>query len=168
MYVTRSDVPETQVSSADSVHSYKGLSAVERAFRSLKTVDLHVRPIYHHLDPRVCSHIFLCMLAYYVEWHMREAWRELTFVDQDLQAKRERDSVAPANRSRKALQKSRLGYPRGRLCGAQLPHAAAPDEGHRAQNLPDSRRQGSGELRSGHRADPAQRRAQELVHRIGV
>lgn len=105
VYVVRTNVPETQMSSEDTVRNYKGLSEVERAFRSLKTVDLHIRPIYHHLDPRVCCHIFLCMLAYYVEWHMRAAWRDLTFADEDLQAKRERDPVAPAKRSKKALQK---------------------------------------------------------------
>jgi hypothetical protein len=79
---------------------------VERAFRSLKTVDLHVRPIHHRLADRVRSHIFLCMLAYYVEWHMREAWRPLLFADEDQQAKATRDPVAPARRSAAADQKA--------------------------------------------------------------
>ena len=60
---------------------------MERAFRSLKTVDLKVRPIHHHLEGRVRAHIFLCMLAYYVEWHMREAWRELMCTDCDSKAR---------------------------------------------------------------------------------
>jgi hypothetical protein len=78
---------------------------VERAFRSLKTIDLKVRPIRHRLEPRVRAHIFLCMLAYYVEWHMQEAWRPLLFSDEDLAAKQTRDPVAPARRSAAALRK---------------------------------------------------------------
>ncbi len=78
---------------------------MERAFRSLKTVDLKVRPIHHHLEGRVRAHIFLCMLAYYVEWHMREAWRELMFADCDSQAKLTRDPVESAQRSDAAMKK---------------------------------------------------------------
>jgi transposase len=105
VYVLRTNVPKKQMSAADAVRNYKGLCEVERAFRSLKTVDLKVRPIHHRLEDRVRAHIFLCMLAYYVEWHMCEAWRELLFADEDLEAKRTRDPVAPAIRSSKALQK---------------------------------------------------------------
>lgn len=105
IYVVRTNVPKKQMSAADTVRNYKGLGEVERAFRSLKTVDLKVRPIRHRLEDRVRAHIFLCMLAYYVEWHMCEAWRELLFADEDLQAKRTRDPVAPAKRSAAALQK---------------------------------------------------------------
>ena len=101
----RTNLPKRQMSAADTVRNYKALSGVERAFRSLKTVDLKIRPIYHFTDKRVRAHIFLCMLAYYVEWHMREAWPELLFADEDLQAKQKRDPVAPARRSKKALQK---------------------------------------------------------------
>ena len=86
--------------------SNKSLSQVERAFRSLKTMDLHVRPIHHRLADRVRSHIFLCMLAYYVEWHMREVWRPLLFADEDQRAKATRDPVAPAKRSAAADQKA--------------------------------------------------------------
>ena len=89
----------------ECVRSYKALANVERAFRSLKTVDLKIRPIHHRLADRVRAHIFLCMLAYYVEWHMREAWRELLFADTDQQAKATRDPVAPAKRSQAALTK---------------------------------------------------------------
>ena len=70
-----------------------------------KTMDLKVRPIHHRLETRVRAHLFLCMLAYYVEWHLREAWRELMFADEDLDAKRTRDPVAPAPRSSAALNK---------------------------------------------------------------
>jgi transposase len=105
IYVLRTNVPKKQMSAAETVRSYKGLCEVERAFRSLKTVDLKVRPIHHRLEDRVRAHIFLCMLAYYVEWHMCETWRELLFADEDLEAKRTRDPVAPAKRSPEALQK---------------------------------------------------------------
>ena len=101
----RTSVPKKQLSAAKTVRSYKALCGVERAFRSLKTVDLKIRPIHHWLEPRVRAHIFLYMLAYYVEWHMREAWRELLFADEDLEAKRQRDPLAPAQRSEQALQK---------------------------------------------------------------
>lgn len=105
LYVIRTNLPKKQLSAADTVRSYKGLCEVERAFRTLKTVDLKIRPIHHHLEDRVRAHIFLCMLAYYVEWHMREVWRELLFADEDLEAKQHRDPVAPAKRSAEALQK---------------------------------------------------------------
>jgi len=88
-----------------AVRSYKRLSNVERAFRCLKSVDLMVRPIWHHLEDRVRAHIFLCVLAYYVQWHMIEAWRPLLFADEDQQAKASRDPVAPAKRSEAALHK---------------------------------------------------------------
>ena len=87
---------------ADCVRNYKALANVERAFRSLKTVDLKVHPIHHRTADRVRAHILLCMLAYYVEWHMREAWRELMFADVDQAAKATRDPVAPAERSQPA------------------------------------------------------------------
>jgi transposase len=105
VYVIRTNVSAEKMTSDDAVRSYKGLSEVERAFRSLKTVDLKVRPIRHYLEDRVRAHIFLCMLAYYVEWHMIGVWRELLFADEDLEVKRHRDPVAPAKRSANALHK---------------------------------------------------------------
>ena len=105
IYVIRTSVPKKQMSAADAVRNYKALANVERAFRALKTVDLKVRPIHHHLENRVRAHIFLCMLAYYVEWHLLEAWRPLLFADEDQPAKAHRDPVAPAERSEDALQK---------------------------------------------------------------
>ena len=107
IYVVRTSLSNERFSSEDTVRSYKSLSQVERAFRSIKTVDLKVRPIRHHLEKRVQAHIFLCVLAYYVEWHMREAWRPLLFTDEEKERKKTSDPVAPANRSDAALQKVR-------------------------------------------------------------
>jgi transposase len=106
LYVIRTPLTASRMDSAEVVRSYKRLTQVERAFRTLKTVDLKIRPIHHHLENRVRAHILLCMLAYYVEWHMREAWRELLFADEDLTAKATRDPVAPAQRSAQALRKA--------------------------------------------------------------
>jgi transposase len=105
IYIVRTSLPASRASDEDVVRSYKRLANVERAFRSLKTIDLHVRPIHHRLAPRVRAHIFLCMLAHYVEWHMREAWRPVLFADEDHLAKETRDPVAPAVRSARALRK---------------------------------------------------------------
>ena len=105
VYIIRASLRSTRMDAADCVRHYKALANVERAFRCLKTVDLKVRPIHHRLADRVRAHILLCMLAYYVEWHMREAWRELMFADTEQQAKATRDPVAPAKRSTGALVK---------------------------------------------------------------
>lgn len=106
LYVIRTALAAAQMDAAEVVRGYKRLTAVERAFRSLKTVDLEIRPIHHRLETRVRAHIFLCLLAYYVEWHLREAWRELLFADDDRAAQAERDPVAPAQRSARALRKA--------------------------------------------------------------
>jgi hypothetical protein len=105
IYIIRTSVHAARLDAPDCVRNYKALANVERAFRSLKTVDLHVRPIHHRTADRVRAHILLCMLAYYVEWHMREAWRELMFADEDQAAKATRDPVAPAKRSQAARTK---------------------------------------------------------------
>jgi hypothetical protein len=106
IYVIRTSVPAAQLSPEDTVRNYKALSQVERAFRSLKTIDLEVRPIRHHLETRVKAHIFLCVLAQYVVHHMIDAWRPLLFCDENQAAKKTRDPVAPAQRSADALQKA--------------------------------------------------------------
>ena len=108
IYVIRTNVSPEVLSSEQTVRSYKRLSVVERAFRSLKTVDLKVRPIHHRLADRVRAHVFLCTLAYYVEWHMRAQLAPLLFDDDDpAQAQASRLSVvAPAKRSTKALRKA--------------------------------------------------------------
>jgi Transposase DDE domain len=106
IYIIRTSVSAAQMDAPQCVRNYKALANVERAFRSLKTIDLKVRPIHHRTADRVRAHIFLCMLAYYVEWHMREAWRELMFADTDQNAKAARDPVAPAKRSKAAQAKA--------------------------------------------------------------
>jgi hypothetical protein len=106
IYIIRTSVPAAQMEAPQCVRNYKALANVERAFRSLKTMDLKVRPIHHRLADRVRAHILLCMLAYYVEWHLREAWRELMFADTDRQTKATRDPVAPAKRSQAARAKA--------------------------------------------------------------
>ena len=106
LYIIRTSVAAETMSSEAAVLNYKKLAEAERAFRTLKGVDLHVRPIRHRLEERVKAHIFLSMLAYYVQWHMIEAWAPLTFKDEaDVDASRERDPVAPAKRSKAALEK---------------------------------------------------------------
>ena len=105
IYVIRTSLPPERIGAADAVRGYKALTQVERAFRSFKTIGLKVRPIRHYRDHRVRAHIFLCMLAYYVQWHMMEAWRPLLFADEDQAAKTLRDPVAPAQRSESALRK---------------------------------------------------------------
>ena len=105
LYIIRTSVQAQRMDAPTCVRTYKSLAQVERAFRSIKTMDLKVRPIHHHLENRVRAHIFLCMLAYYVEWHMRQAWRELMFCDEDQAAKLIRDPVAPAQRSDEAMKK---------------------------------------------------------------
>jgi len=104
LYVIRTSLAD-KLSAEDTVRHYKALSQVERAFRSIKTMDLEVRPIHHYQEQRVRAHLFLCMLAYYVKWHMMEAWRPLLFADEDQQAKHKRDPVAPAERSTAAATK---------------------------------------------------------------
>jgi transposase len=108
IYVIRTSVKKEVLSSQQVVASYKGLSGVERAFRSLKTVDLQVRPIHHRLPDRVRAHILLCVLAYYVEWHMRQLLAPILFDDDDKpQAQAARASiVAPAQRSTAAKLKA--------------------------------------------------------------
>jgi transposase len=108
IYVVRTSLPESAMGAEEVVGSYKGLSTVERAFRSFKAVDLHVRPIHHYLPERVRAHIFLCMLAYYVEWHMRRRLAPLLFDDEDrAEAEALRDSiVAPAQVSASARRKA--------------------------------------------------------------
>jgi len=111
IYVVRTSVPEATLGDADTVRSYKSLSLVERAFRCIKTVDLHVRPVYHWLAGRVRAHVFLCMLAYYLEWHMRQRLAPMLFEDTDKEAAeaQRRSVVAQAQRSKTAVKKQTTG-----------------------------------------------------------
>lgn len=86
LYVIRTSLPAEAMSASDAVRAYKDLARVERAFRSLKSIDLQIRPVHHWIEPRVRAHVFLCMLAYYVEWHLREAWAPILFHDHDREA----------------------------------------------------------------------------------
>jgi len=108
IYVLRTSVAANRLPTAEAVRSYKRLAVIERAFRSLKTVDLKVRPIHHRKADRVRAHVFLCMLAYYVEWHMRRAWAPMLFADDDPAAAEagRRSVVAPAQRSPRAKAKA--------------------------------------------------------------
>jgi transposase len=111
IYIVRTSLDQATLGDAETVRSYKSLSLVERAFRCLKTVDLHVRPVYHWLADRVRAHVFLCMLAYYLEWHMRQRLAPMLFDDTDKEAaEAERKSVvAQAPRSKAAVKKQTTG-----------------------------------------------------------
>jgi hypothetical protein len=108
IYIVRTSLNPGEMSAEETVETYKGLAVVERAFRTCKTVDLHVRPIYHYNSDRVRAHIFLCMLAYYVEWHMRKALAPILFDDHDsIGARANRASiVSPAKPSNAAQNKA--------------------------------------------------------------
>ncbi len=108
IYVIRTSVPSDLLGSEETVGAYKRLSRVERAFRSLKTVDLKLRPIFHHAADRVRAHVFVCMLAYYVEWHMRQGLAPILFDDDDKETaeKMRKSVVAAAQRSPRAQKKA--------------------------------------------------------------
>ena len=106
IYVVRTSVPKEDLSAAGTVRGYKNLSVVERVFRTIKGVEILVRPIFHHLEDHVRAHIFICMLAYYVEWHMRKALAPLLFDDEELGTLRKtRHPVKPAEASSSAKAK---------------------------------------------------------------
>ena len=106
LYVVRTSLEEGELDAHETVRAYKSLSQVERAFRSFKTVDLKVRPVYHRAPQRVRAHVLLCMLAYYVEWHMRQRLAPLLFDDHDPKAATRTSVVAPAETSPKAQAKA--------------------------------------------------------------
>jgi hypothetical protein len=118
LYVIRTNVPAAAMDAAAAVRAYKDLARVERAFRTLKGIDLQIRPVHHWLAPRVRAHVFLCMLAYYVEWHMREAWAALLFHEHDAAgAEAERNSpiqaaaVSPATQRKRTTRRTEAGLP---------------------------------------------------------
>ena len=117
IYVIRSSEKKADLKAEDAVRSYKSLARVERVFRCMKGADLRVRPIFHRTPDHARVHIFLCLLAYYVEWRMRQAWAELLFEDEQLEAGRQqRDPVAPAEPSaavkkKKARRRTSGGLP---------------------------------------------------------
>ena len=106
IYVIHTSESQARLSPEATVRSYKSLSEVERAFRCLKGMDLRVRPIHHRTEERVPAHIFLCLLAYYVEWHLRRAWAPILFQDEErTEARERRDPVGPAKPSASARRK---------------------------------------------------------------
>jgi transposase len=123
IYVVRTSESAEALPAADAVRAYKSLGNVEKAFRTFKGVDLRIRPIHHRLEDRVRAHLFLCMLAYYVEWHMRQALAPLLYAEEDLPtARMERDPVAKAEptercKRKKAVQKTEEGFPLRRWDG---------------------------------------------------
>lgn len=163
-YVVRTSVPRECLDAEGTVRAYKGLSQVERAFRCLKTVDLKVRPIHHRLADRVRTHVFLCMLAYYVEWHMRQALAPLLFDDEDkATAEAMRPSVvAPAKRSPAAEAKaaSKRTTDGGPVHSFQtlLADLATITKNRIQPNLP-----GAGSFEKITQAQPHQHRALELL-----
>ena len=130
-YVVRTSLPATTLDDAGTVRAYKSLSQVERAFRSLKGIDLRIRPVFHWLAPRVRAHVFLCLLAYHVEWHMRRALAPMLYEDDDRAAGEAlRDSVvSPAARFFPPLA--------GR--GTRLPRDPQHNLAYRAARVPDPR-----------------------------
>jgi hypothetical protein len=104
IYVLRTSVTDRELDSGEVVRSYKQLKVVERAFHTLKGPELEIRPIHHRLEDRVRAHVFLCMLAYYLTWHLRQAWTPLLFADEHPPA--QPDPVAKAVRSRSAQRKA--------------------------------------------------------------
>ena len=111
LYVVRSSLPAEALDDAATVRSYKSLARVERAFRCIKTVDLQIRPVHHWLADRVRAHVFLCMLAYYVEWHMRQRLAPMLFDDTGKEAAEalRTSVVAQAQRSPGAVTKQTTG-----------------------------------------------------------
>ena len=111
IYVVRTSLPAAVLDDASTVRSYKSLSLVERAFRCLKTVDLQIRPVYHWLAERVRAHVFLCMLAYYLEWHMRQLLAPMLYddTDKELAEAQRASAVAKAERSPAAVTKQTTG-----------------------------------------------------------
>ena len=154
IYVIRTDLPQEEMSVDEAVTTYKRLSVVERAFRCMKSMDLKVRPIHHRKEERVRAHVFVCMLAYYVEWHMRSALAPMLFEDDDKAGARvERTSTGgEGKRSRSALAKAATKRTsEGGPC-PQLPDGACRSGHHRAQPRAPPRRTG-GCLRHGDHSD---------------
>jgi transposase len=160
-YVLRTTVPADQLAAPEVVRSYKALAQAERAFRTLKGAELELRPINHRLEQRVRAHAFLCMLAYYLEWHLRKAWAELLFDDERPPVSE--DPVAKAERSAEAKRK------------ASTQRTAAGDTCHSFRSLIDelalvvrntNRIRGNGTFETITEANPTQTRALQLIELI--
>jgi hypothetical protein len=109
LYVIRTSLPAAAMTSEGTVRAYKDLARVEQAFRSLKSIDLQIRPVHHWIGPRVRAHVFLCMLGYYIEWHLREAWAPILFHDHDrAAAQAQRVSPVAAAETSDAAKRKRI------------------------------------------------------------
>ena len=170
LYVIRTSAAEAGMSAEAAVLNYKRLAEVERAFRTLKGVDLQVRPIRHRLESRVKAHIFLSMLAYYVQWHLAEAWKPLLFADEaPANEAREREPVAPARRSAAALAKAQTrrladGTPAFSFRGV-LTHLATIV---RNAMRPKNAKPGTGTFTLATEPNPKQRQALDLAATIAA
>ena len=135
--MVRTSEPAERLSAAASVRSYKRLSLVEQSFRCLKGIDLLVRPIYHRIEPRVRAHVLICVLAYYVEWHLRRAWRSLLFEDEELDRDREeRDPVAAGEAVGLGAAEEDDASDRRGIAGAQFPDLAGALGWSQARDVP--------------------------------
>jgi transposase len=173
IYVLRTSEPTERLSVEETVRSYKSLAEVERAFRCLKGIDLLVRPIRHRTEDRVPAHIFLCVLAYYVEWHLRRAWAPLLFEDEERwEERKRRDPILPAKPSDSAERKKRShqtadGLPvhsfesllRELASRARVTYALKPQKAEEKTNLT---------FRQVSEPTPVQARAYELVRMFPV
>jgi transposase len=161
IYVIRTSVPSENLSSSDAVRCYKQLSGVERAFRSMKTVDLKIRPVHHRLEKRVRAHVLLCMLAYYVEWHMRRDLAPILFDDEQPTAKA--SPVVQAQRSDSAEQKAQSKRTNDRL-PAQSFQALLADLATIVKNRIRPRNSDAPAFEMITTPTPLQQRALELLH----
>ena len=150
-YVIRTSEPATALASEDVVRAYKGLEQAERAFKTFKGPELQIRPIHHHLEDRVRAHVLLCMLAYYLTWHLRAAWAPLLFKDEHPPVAP--DPVAKATRSRAAQQKAQTKRTADRRDLPQLQEPARRARDPDAQHDPHPRQHP--DLRQAHPADRA-------------
>lgn len=163
IYIIRTSQSEAQISAADAVRRYKSLATVERAFRCLKGVDLLVRPIYHRTEEHVRAHIFLCMLAYYVEWHMRQALAPLLFHDEELDVDRgRRDPVAPAKSSESVRRKKDTRLTEDGLTLHSFQTLIA-ELGTRCRNVAQLKADGAGTVLLHTELNPLQARAFQLL-----
>ena len=163
-YVVRTNLPAATLDDAGTVRAYKSLAQVERAFRSLKGIDLRIRPLFHWLAPRVRAHVFLCLLAYHVEWHMRRKLAPMLYEDDDRAAAAAlRESIVrPAQRSPAALSKQTRGITADGLPVHSFRSLLA-DLATLTRNTVETAIAGAGELTVYARPTPLQTRAFALL-----
>lgn len=167
IYVVRTSVAVSELTAEETVRTYKQLSVVEKAFRSIKTVDLKVRPIYHNRSHRIQCHIFLCMLAYYVQWHMQQRLAPMLFVEEDAEAARAARTsvVAPAAPSPATRKKARTRRATDGTAApsfqALMDHMALLSQDHLEENTASGKRKSRIELFA--EPTPKQKQALQLL-----